>query len=318
MPTIESVTGSARAGAEVPVQPAGGRRGPGITAPTIQPSTRRVSPSRRPSPAVAARSSLRWWCELLFVAAWYLGYETVRAASPTHADAARTHAHQLISIERWAHLNPERTLNGIVSGSGWLSVLSGYYYATLHFAVTPVVLIWLYRRHRSLYRRARTVLMGASAASLLMFWFYPVAPPRFAMHGLDDVVATHNVFGAGHAATSGPFIDLYAALPSLHVGWAFWVAAVIVSARGQSRLRHLAWLYPVATTLVVLATGNHYLIDAAAGATAIALAGLTQRLLSPSNRGVKIPRSTPTSMRSTYRRAAGRFRRTSSQMYSAL
>jgi hypothetical protein len=211
---------------------------------------------------------------VLLIGAWYGGYEGVRAASPTRVGGAHRHAERLLGFERWAHLDPERALNRLLSGSPHLGVLAGCYYATLHFAVTVIALVWLYRRHRALYQHARTVLITASAASLLVFWFYPVAPPRLAMPGLDDTVVTHNVLGAGHAASAGTFVDLYAALPSLHVGWAFWVAAVIVRAHATSRFRHVAWLYPMTTALVVLATANHYLIDAAAGVTVIALAEL--------------------------------------------
>ena len=221
-----------------------------------------------------SRRELRWWREVLLIGAWYGGYEGVRAASPTQVGAAHRHAERLFGFERWAHLDPERTLNRLVSGSSHLGVLAGCYYAILHFAVTVIALVWLYRRHRALYQHARTVLVTASTASLLVFWFYPVAPPRLAMHGLEDTVVTHNVLGAGHAASTGTFVDLYAALPSLHVGWAFWVAAAIVRAHGTARYRHLAWLYPMTTALVVLTTANHYLVDAAAGVTVIALAEL--------------------------------------------
>lgn len=229
---------------------------------------------------LAAGSSgrrLRWWREVLMIGAWYVGYEGVRAVSPTQVRAAHRHAEQLLGFERWAHLDPERGLNRLLSGSSHLGVLAGGYYAILHFAVTLVALVWLYRRHRALYQHARTVLISASTASLVVFWFYPVAPPRLAMPGLQDTVVTHNVLGAGHAASTGTLVDLYAALPSLHVGWAFWVAAVIVRARGTSPYRQLAWLYPVTTALVVLATANHYLVDAAAGVTVIALAELAYR-----------------------------------------
>lgn len=91
---------------------------------------------------------------------------------------------------------------------------------------------------------------------------------------MASTVVTHNVLGAGHAASSGTFVDLYAALPSLHVGWAFWVATVIVRAKARSSYRNLSWLYPLATAFVVLSTANHYLIDAAAGVAVIALAEL--------------------------------------------
>lgn len=252
-----------------------------MTALTTKPPPARVpSPPTGPPVGGGSGGRLRWWRELLLVGAWYVGYELVRSASPKQAGAAHVHADQLLGFERWSHLDPERALNRIASGSSNLGALTGYYYGTLHFAVTPVVLMWLYWRHRALYQRARTVLIAASVASLLAFWFYPVAPPRLAMSGLDDIVVTHNVFGAAHAASTGTFVDLYAAMPSLHVGWAFWVAvAVVRAAHPGSRLRHLAWLYPLATTLVVLATANHYLLDAAAGVAVIGLAELGYLLL---------------------------------------
>jgi PAP2 superfamily len=70
-----------------------------------------------------------------------------------------------------------------------------------------------------------------------------------------------------HGVTS--LINQYAAMPSLHVGWAIWCAAAVV-ATTHSRWRHLAWLYPAATTFVVMATANHYLLDALAGAVLMA------------------------------------------------
>jgi hypothetical protein len=178
----------------------------------------------------------------------------------------------VIALERWTHLDPERALNRVLSNNPALSAIAGYYYATLHFVVTTAALVWLFRRHRGLYRRARSVLLTASAASLLVFWLYPVGPPRLEMRGIADVLVAHNVLGAAHAASSGPFVNLYAAMPSLHVGWSFWVATAFIRARASSRYRHLAWGYPSATAAVVMATGNHYLLDVAAGVAVVLLA----------------------------------------------
>jgi len=81
---------------------------------------------------------------------------------------------------------------------------------------------------------------------------------------------TRDILGAAdpHGATS--LVNLYAAMPSLHVAWAAWCATAIVITTG-TRWRHLAWLYPAATILVVLASANHFLLDTAGG---LAVAGL--------------------------------------------
>ena len=188
----------------------------GLTA-TATPAAPTPSGTNRPAAGSSGRR-LRWWREVLLIGAWYVGYEGVRAVSPTQVGAAHRHAERLLRFERWVHLDPERGLNRLLSGSSRLGLLAAGYYAILHFGVTLVALVWLYRRHRPLYQHARTVLISASTAALLVFWFYPVAPPRLAMPGLQDTVVTHDVLGAGHAASTGTFVDLYAALPSLHVG----------------------------------------------------------------------------------------------------
>jgi hypothetical protein len=87
---------------------------------------------------------------------------------------------------------------------------------------------------------------------------------------MTDILVTRDILGAAdkHGATG--LVNLYAAMPSLHVAWAAWCATAIVITTG-TWWRHLAWLYPGATILVVLASANHFLLDTAGG---IAVAGL--------------------------------------------
>jgi hypothetical protein len=54
--------------------------------------------------------------------------------------------------------------------------------------------------------------------------------------------------------------DQYAAMPSLHIGWAVMVAIGII-ATTRTRWRWLAVLHPIATTLVVIGTANHFWLD---------------------------------------------------------
>ena len=145
-----------------------------------------------------------------------------------------------------------------------------YYYAALHFLVTPLVLVWLWRRRPEAYAWLRSGLAIASAIALLGYRFWPLAPPRLAVSGTRDTLA--GVLGQSHGAAS--LVNQYAAMPSLHVGWAVWCAvAVIVTTRPQAGVRFSAVLYPTATTLVVIGTANHYVVDVIAGA-AVVLASL--------------------------------------------
>jgi PAP2 superfamily len=68
----------------------------------------------------------------------------------------------------------------------------------------------------------------------------------------------------------------FAAMPSLHFGWAVLVAATIIGLL-RSRWRFLAIAHPVVTLLAIVATANHYWLDAAVALVLVALAGLLIR-----------------------------------------
>ena len=220
-----------------------------------------------------------WWVEVAVVLAFYLAYASTRALAPGAKSDALANAGRVVSFERNVHLDPELWLNHLLAPINWLGALAGYYYLTLHFAVTVAALVWVYLRRSQLYAQARTSLVLASFGALFSFWFVPLAPPRLAESGIVDVVVQHNTFGAAAAQQGRSSVEnVYAAMPSLHVGWALWVALVVHRSFG-SRWRELAWLYPLATALVVLSTGNHYLVDAVGGiAIVLAADGLTRRL----------------------------------------
>jgi hypothetical protein len=241
---------------------------------------RRLSP-RSALHAIACRHA--WWVEIAVVLGFYFAYESTRALAGGGRSEAEANAHGLVAFERATHLDPELTLNHALAPVNWLSAMTGYYYLTLHFAVTIAVLTLLYLRRPHLYAQARTSLVLASAAALVSFWLLPVAPPRLAEPGIFDLVVQHNIFGAADAQRGrSPLENVYAAMPSLHVGWALW-AAMVAQRSWSTRWRRLAWGYPVLTALVVLCTGNHYLADVLAGAaTVVAADWLTRRVLSGS------------------------------------
>jgi PAP2 superfamily len=204
------------------------------------------------------------------IGAGYLGYALVRLAVRAGRHAAFVHAAELWRAERWLHLDVEPSLNHLASASPALAEAAGYYYGLLHFTVTPLVLGWLYLRRPPAFPRLRSALVLATSAANIVFWTWPAAPPRYSVPGMTDILVSHHVLGAADPHGPDRLVNLYAAMPSLHVAWATW-CAVAVSTATRSRWRHLAWLYSSATVLVVLASANHFLLDAAGGLAVLGL-----------------------------------------------
>jgi hypothetical protein len=205
------------------------------------------------------------------VAAGYAGYALVRLAVRASRPAAIAHATLLWRSEQWLHLDIEPSVNHLAAARPVLAELAGYYYGLAHFIVTPLVLAWLWLRRPAAFGPLRSALVLATTGANVVFWAWPVAPPRFAVPGMTDVLVRYRILGAGTPHRPDSLVNLYAAMPSLHVAWAVWCTAAVVTAT-RGRWRHLAWLYPAATTVVVLATANHFL--AAAAGLAITALGL--------------------------------------------
>ena len=126
--------------------------------------------------------------------------------------------------------------------------------------------------------------MAINALALVVFWTFPVAPPRL-LPGSGFVDITQATGAASAAATSAP--DPYAAMPSLHTAWAVWVTVVGWVLLRRWWARALVAAYPAVTVTVIVVTGNHYLLDAVAGAVLAAVATLATGLRSR-RRGVQL------------------------------
>jgi hypothetical protein len=221
----------------------------------------------------------RWWQEIAFIAVVYYLYSLVRNAVPSVRTGAFSRAHAILSIESDVRINIEHSVNHFVAAEHWLAYICNYYYATLHFVVTIAVLAWVYAKHPLRYRAMRNVLLITNLVALIGFWLISVAPPRMLSGYVDTVVHFHtwgSLASPGLAKESNQF----AAMPSLHIGWALWCALAIVTLADRNWVRVLGALYPVATFLVIVGTANHYVLDAVGGAVTVGIAALIQRALS--------------------------------------
>ena len=251
---------------------------------TVCELTSRVN--ERPRAARVARTGrVRWLRELALIAVLYAGYSVARLIGDADFHSAVVHARDLLALERLLHIDIEAPANAALAAWTPLAVLASYWYSLLHYVVTPAVLVWAYRRHHGDYRRVRDALVLASAIGLVGFTLLPMAPPRMLPGFVDTLASTSGVGWWGGDASAprglGALTNQLAAMPSLHVGWAVWVAWVVVTHSTRRWVRVLAVAYPIGTTLVVVATANHYLLDAVAGAAVIGVAIRLSSRLSP-------------------------------------
>lgn len=213
----------------------------------------------------------RIWFEIALIAVSYWVYSLIRNAVPEHEATAQNHAQWIWDVQSSMGLAFERAVNHGVNDITWLIVGMNYYYATLHFIVTIAVLVWLYRWQPGRYAAARTALFATTAVALVGYYFYPLAPPRL-MDGMDfvDTVVVHGTWGSMASGDMANVSNQYAAMPSMHIGWSAWCGVIIVLLARRRWVKALGLLYPTVTLVVIVATANHFWLDAVGGLLCLA------------------------------------------------
>ncbi|MGW7238371.1 phosphatase PAP2 family protein [Streptomyces sp. NPDC054804] len=240
--------------------------------------------------------------ELLLVAGLFLVYKSGRQLATGHTAEALHNAHRIWDLERTLHLPSEIDVQSALLHGDTLVHLANTYYATVHFPATLAFLVWLYLKRPAHYVWARRVLAVVTAAALVLPFTFPLAPPR--MLAATGLVDTGRVYGPSvyGPPASDHLSNQFAAMPSLHFGWALMVAIGLIAAT-RSQWRLLWLLHPAITLLVIVGTANHYWLDAI---VATAMLGTALALIRPQTSSG----GTPTSLRSPHRTATTAGRRT--------
>ncbi|NEC97799.1 phosphatase PAP2 family protein [Streptomyces albidoflavus] len=221
----------------------------------------------------------RIWFEILLIAVSYWVYSLIRNAVPEQKAQAMANADWIWEAEQRLGIAVEHGVNHAVNSVTWLIVGMNYYYATLHFVVTLGVLVWLYRRHPGRYAAARTVLFATTAVALVGYYLYPLAPPRL-MNGQHfiDTVLVHQTWGSMASGDLKHMSNQYAAMPSMHIGWSLWCGLTIFALASVPWAKVLGLLYPALTLVVIVATANHFWLDAVGGLACLLFGYLVARL----------------------------------------
>lgn len=226
-----------------------------------------------------------WWREIALIVVFYLAYSWVRnqfGSAAVDADVAFENAEVIIDIQKAMGLYFEPTVQGWFLDAEWFLRLANIFYGTLHFIATIGAMVYLYLRQPLHYPKWRTTIMATTGLALIGFATFPLMPPR--------LLGNCRVIGA---CVESPFVDTmaeiggiwsfdsgtiealsnqYAAMPSLHFGWAFWVFLVLRPHVSSLLGRVALYSYPWVTLFAIVVTANHYWIDALGGGLAL-LAG---------------------------------------------
>jgi hypothetical protein len=208
----------------------------------------------------------------LFGAA-YLAYRLVRGLVEGDANAAFAHARDVISLERTTHLFVEPSIQAWASGSHFVMVLSSWLYVNAQTSVTVAALVYLYLRHNRNFYFVRNMFMIAMAIALVGYTVFPTAPPRFMPEwGFIDSVSDFTGVHVSHASTlASTLFNPYAAVPSMHVAFALMIGWPLARLSRRRVVKVLWVLYPFLMAFVIVATANHFIVDAMLGAVTAGL-----------------------------------------------
>jgi membrane-associated phospholipid phosphatase len=236
-----------------------------------------TAPAPSPGP-LTRRIRHGWIVELLVGAGIYLLYDWLRdKTTGVTADAYR-HALQIVDAEKFLGLYHEHSIQHAFLSVDWFMSFWNIWYGTIHFVMPVVALVWLYRKAPARYVRWRNTLVIMLGISIVVFWLYPLMPPRLmpAHFGFVDTAAQYFNFGPQVRVHLGPngqpsaeavrtYGNLFAAMPSLHGGWSLWSTLAVWPLLRRWWAKLLWALYPVSILFCIVVTANHWILDAVGG-----------------------------------------------------
>ena len=212
-----------------------------------------------------------------FIAAYQLARGIADRGTEWNAFA---NARTVMEVERSMHLFVERDVQRVVLeiGGPLVGALNWTYWLA-QFAVVGLALLWIYLFRNDAFARVRNWILATNMLGLAGYALMPTAPPRmFETEGFVDTLGAAAALNHGSALVelaSNP----YAAMPSLHAADALIVGFALASLV-RSRFLKVVWtLWPTWVWFTVVATGNHFWLDIAAGVAIAIAAGTLLRAL---------------------------------------
>ena len=201
--------------------------------------------------------------ELFLFLGAYLLYSMSRYVSVGDLSTATGHAEWIVDLQQSIGVNIEASVQSALDGTAVIWLLNNLYLAA-QLIVVPGTLIWLYRRNHELYVKLRNTVLATWLIAMPIYALFPVAPPRLADIGMLDTITSGGGVRLDSALTTS-FYNPLAAVPSLHAGFALAVGVALAASFRARWAKLLAWSWAPIIGLAVVATGNHFVFDIAAG-----------------------------------------------------
>lgn len=214
--------------------------------------------------------------ELMVAAIGYIVYSLSCGAVHQHQALAFQNAASVVSFERRLGILHEQQLQAMILPHSWLVQAFNAVYMWGHLPLIIALAVWLFIYHRRHYRLIRNALLISGGIALLLFYGFPLAPPRLVpgLHLVDTAAMISPVYDTVEPKV---FFNPYAAMPSMHIGWDLLMGLGLVLCSSKAFLRWCGGLLPFFMLFAVVVTGNHYIVDGLAGAI-VGLAGLAAGL----------------------------------------
>jgi membrane-associated phospholipid phosphatase len=222
----------------------------------------------------------RFLFEVVLIGVAYVAYQLVRGVvEGGRVDLAFSNASALINLERWLGIFWEPQLQGLIINNPFLVDFFNWIYIWGHLPVIGAVAIGIFLFRREAFARYRNALLISGAIGLIVFVTLPMAPPRMLaeMGFVDTITLYDQVY---HALQHPAFVNQYAAMPSLHLGWNLLIGIALFESTKNVWVRGFGVLLPVSMLASIILTGNHFFLDAIAGVGVAAVALWLATLLS--------------------------------------
>lgn len=240
-----------------------------------------------------------WWKEALIMGVFYLVYSWARnqfgsanVGETSEPLQAFNNAVRIIRLERFIGLYHEESVQEWFLPYEWFIQFLNTFYGTMHFIITIAVFVILYRKRPDVFPQWRNTLAATTALAIVGFSLFPLMPPRLLDAPCPPVayggacieseyrsnpsdgdpsfgyVDTLKEYGGPWSFDSGTMEKIsnqFAAMPSLHIGWASWCAFALWPLAKRRWLRLTFFLYPALTLLCIVVTGNHFWLDGVGG-----------------------------------------------------